>query len=178
MTEPTKTDSTMADRPEEEMARLVQAVREALTDSMVERLTVTGANALEIVDRLNDEATRDAVHDILDRVTELHRSGAIGTLFDTVALIHAARSAATDSMVERLFAFIEHMVNNIGHEDLATMVDNARQALDDAVAETADAKPTGGLFATLGMLSKPETQQSLQFLLSFSNHMQRRTREG
>jgi uncharacterized protein YjgD (DUF1641 family) len=170
-------ETLLSNRPAGEAERLVQAVREALTDSMVERLSVTGANALEIVDRLNDEGTRDAIHDVIDKLTELHRIGAINTLFETVALLHAAKSASTDSIIERLFTFIEHMVNNVGHEDFATMVDNARQAMDDAVAETAGAQPSGGLFSTLGMLSKPETQRSQQFLLSFSSNLQRRATE-
>ena len=82
-----------------EIERLTLAMREALTDSMVERLSVTSANALEVVDRLNDDETRAAVHSVIDQISELHRIGALQTLFDFVALFHAARSAATDNIV-------------------------------------------------------------------------------
>ena len=44
-----------------EIERLTLAAREALTDSMVERLAVTGSNALELIDRLNDEGTSAAL---------------------------------------------------------------------------------------------------------------------
>lgn len=160
--------------PEDETARLVLAAREALTDAMVERLAVTGSNALEIVDRMNDEATRDAIHRALDRLTELHRVGALDTLFDVVTFIHASRAASTDSIIERLSAFVEQMVNTLGSDNLARFAEGATGALEDAVAETTDIKPTGGLLSTISMLSKPETQKSLIFLLSVAKNMQNR----
>jgi uncharacterized protein YjgD (DUF1641 family) len=154
-----------------EIERLTVAMREALTDSMVERLSVTGANALEVVDRLNDEQTREAVHSVIDQLSELHRIGALQTLFDFVALFHAMRSAATDNIVERLFAFMEHILNTVGSEEMASLADNVRESMDAAAAETAAAPARGGLFATISLLSKPESQQSLQFLLSFGQKL-------
>ena len=80
-----------------DVVRLVQAASEAMTDNMVERLSITSANALEVVDRLNDEDTRDAVMSVIDKMTDLHRSGALETLFDTVSTLHGARSALTET---------------------------------------------------------------------------------
>lgn len=160
--------------PEDETARLILALREALTDSMVERLAVTGSNALEVVDRLNDETTRDAIHAVLNRVTELHRIGALDTLFDMVGIIHASKSASTDAIVERMFAFVEQMMNTFGSDNLSRLADGAAEAMEDAVHETREAKPTGGLFSTLSMLSKPESQKSLLFLLSVAKNLQKR----
>ena len=125
--------------PADETARLILAMREALTDSMIERLAVTGGNALEVVDRLNDETTRDAIHTMLNRLTELHRIGALDTLFDLVALMHASKSASTDNIVERLFAFFEQMVNTLGSDNLSRLAEGASSAMEDAVKETADA---------------------------------------
>lgn len=169
------TEATMKNDPGEDLARLTVAAREALTDSMVERLSVTGANALEVVDRLNDETTRDAVHYLLDRLAEAHRNGALATLFDTVAVLHAAREASTDSIVERLFGFAEHMISTVGSEEWVTLVDDARASLQEAAAEAATAPARGGMLATLSMLSKPETQRNLQFLMSFSQALRERT---
>lgn len=160
--------------PESETERLVQAARDALTDTMVERLSVAGANALEVLDRLNDDDTRDAIHELLDNLTEMHRLGSLQTLFDLVALLHAARNASTDNIVERLFTFVEHMVNNLGNEDFATLCGNAQVAMEEAADETAAKPPSGGMLATLSMLSKPETQRSLQFLLAFGEKLQQR----
>ncbi len=159
--------------PEDETARLILAARDALTDSMVERLSVTACNALEVVDRLNDETTRDAIQTALDRLTELHRIGALDTLFDLVAIIHATRSSLTDPMVERLFSFGEQMVNTLGSDNLARLAAGATGAMEEAVRETADAKPPGGLLSTLSLLTKPESQKSLMFLLSIGDKLQK-----
>ncbi len=159
-----------------DVIRLTQAACESLTDNMVERLSITGANALEVVDRLNDEDTRDAVMSLIDKITDMHRSGALDTLFEVLTVVHGARSALTDSMVERLFVFVEHMVNNLANEDMADLACNARLAMEEAATEAAAGdKPRGGVMATISMLGKPETQQSLQFLLAFASKMQDRT---
>jgi len=156
-----------------DVIQLAQAAKDSLTDSMVERLTITGASALEVVDRLNDEDTRDAVMSLIDRVTEMHRNGSMDTVFETLTLLHGMRSAVTDSMIERLFIFVEHMMNNLANEEVAAMAHNARMAMDEAVDETRSRPaPTGGLMSTIKMLSKPETQKALQFLLAFACKMQ------
>lgn len=154
--------------------RIIQAAQESLTDGMVERLSVTGANALELVDRLNDEDTKDAVNFTIDKLTELHRSGALATLFDLVVLMHGARNALTDSMVERLFVFVEHMVNNLATEEIATLASDAATAMHEAAEETASEKGTGGLMKTIGMLSQPETQNAIRFLMAFACKMRGR----
>jgi uncharacterized protein YjgD (DUF1641 family) len=163
--------------PQEELTRLATAASEALTDSMVERLTGTGANALEVVDKLNNEETREAIMFAIDRLTDLYRVGALETLFSGLELLHASRMAMTDNMVDRLFLFGEHMVNNLGTEELASMAHNAREALEDAIDETADKRHAGGLFSTISMLSKPETQHALNLMLTFACKMQKRAVE-
>src|SRR5277367_2560939 len=159
--------------PTDELARLTLAAREALTDSMVERLAVTGANALELIDRLNDESTSAALHSMFDRLAELHKVGAIDTACDTLLMVHAVRSALTDNMVERLFAFFEQMINTVGNEAMGELAQNTRIAFEAAAEETAQTASRGGLFAMLAMLSKPETQRSLAFLLAFGEKLQR-----
>jgi uncharacterized protein YjgD (DUF1641 family) len=168
-------EARLRNEPTDEMARLAQAAREALTDAMVERLAVTAGNSIELLDRLNDEGTREAVHMLVDRLGELHKAGALETLFDTVMLLHAARNAATDPIVERLFTFFEQMVNTVGNEAMGSLADNTRAALEEAAEEAARSTPRGGLFATLSLLARPEAQRSLGFLLNFGEKLQRRT---
>jgi len=170
-------DVTSPNADQVEIMRLTQAAREALTDSMVERLSGTGANVLEIVDRLNDDGTREAIHAALSRLTELHRTGALDTLFDLVVLLHAVRDASTDNIVERLFGFVERMANTLASEDMADLADSTRAAFKDAAARTAEAPAGGGMLATLSLLSKPESQRSLQFLLNFGASLERRCAE-
>lgn len=165
----------MSNTPVNEFDQLQIAAREALTDSMVERLATTGANAMELVDRLNDPATSAAIHHVIDRVTELHKVGALDSLFDLMALMHAARAAATDNIVERLFTFLEQMVNTVGNEAMGELAENTREALAEAAEESAKQPARGGFMGTVAMLSKPETQQSLAFLLAFSQKLAQRS---
>ena len=167
--------SMISNQPLDEIARLSLAAREALTDSMVERIATTGATALEIVDRLNDEQTSAAVHKVLDRLTEAHKLGALDTLFDLLTLLHAARDAATDNILDRLFTFFEQMINTVGNEEMGMLAGNARLALEEAAEETAQMPLRSGLMATMLMLSKPETQRGLTFLAAFSAKLQRHT---
>jgi uncharacterized protein YjgD (DUF1641 family) len=162
-------------RPPDELTRLAQAAQEALTDRIVERLATTGANALELLDRLNDEGTRSALHATIDRLTELHKVGALDTLFDTVMLVHAARNAATDSIIERLFTLVEQLINTVATEDMAILTGNLREALDEAAAETKDLKPRAGILSARTLITRPEAQQGLAFLLSFAEKLRRRT---
>ena len=162
-----------------EMERLTLAAREALTDNMVERLAMLGGNAMELLDRLNDPATNDAVHKMVDRLTELNKVGALDTVCDLALTLHAVRNALTDNMVERLFMFAESMINTVGNEAMGELAENARMALEDAAQETARAPaPRGGVMSTLSLLSKPETQRSLAFLLAFSSKLQGRASRG
>ncbi len=171
-------ETILTNRPPEEMERLTLAMREALTDSMVERLTTMGANGLELLDRINDPGTREAVHSLLDRLTEMHKVGALDTACDMLMLLHGARSALTDNMVERLFVFFEQMINTVGNEAMGELAENTRLALDDAVDEAKAAPPRGGLMSILSMLSRPESQQSLAFLLAFGEKLRARTGAG
>ena len=171
-------ETRLSNQPPDEVARLVQAAQEALTDRMVERLAVTAGNALELLDRLNDDGTRAAVHTALDRLTELHKVGALDTFFDTMMLVHAMRNAATDSIVERLFVFFEQLVNTVGTEEMGALAANMRIALDEAAQETANLKPRAGLLSARTLITKPETQQGLAFLLSFAEKLRQRTVNG
>ena len=56
-------DTKLSERPSADVERLAEAAREALTDSMVERLTTTSANAMEVVDRLIATSDMTERHD-------------------------------------------------------------------------------------------------------------------
>ena len=170
-------DTNLANSSGTNLARLTQAAGEALTDSMVERLTTTGANALEVVDRLNDGDTRDAVLACLEGLTEMYKVGSLNTLFELVGALHGARAAMTDGMIERLFGFVEQMVGCVSNEEVAVIARNAKEAMDGAAADTAGKPTSGGILATLSMLGKPENQESLQFLLAFACNMQKLSKE-
>lgn len=158
----------------EELAQVVQGVRNALNDTMVERLATTASNSLEIVDKLNDPDVRAGLSTLLDGIGAMHRNGALETVLETIQTLHAVRRAASDSMVERAFSFIEHMANNLGTEDLATLAHEAKVAMEDAIDHCAIPTAQGGLMGTIKMLSRPETQEALRFMLAFSCSLRKR----
>ncbi|MCG6872145.1 MAG: DUF1641 domain-containing protein [Gammaproteobacteria bacterium] len=160
----TSTTSTLS----QEVGLGLQGAVDALTDQMVERLATTAGNVGEIVDRLNDPDTRDAVHSLLDELTSLHRAGGLTSLFELVHLANAVRNAATDGIVERLAGFTEHMVTNVANEETADLFQTFATALSDAQQQAAEQPARGGLVSAVRLLSAPETQDSLRFLLTFA----------
>ena len=164
----------LANAPANEIDRLAQGLREALTDTMVERLAAMAGTTIELLDRLGDERTGAAVHAALDRLGELHKIGALDTLFDLVMLVHAARSAATDNIVERLFDFVERKVGSLDDEGVMAAAAYAVDALNEAAGEASRLAPRGGILSTLALLGKPETQRTLTFLLTFGEKLRQR----
>lgn len=127
----------------------------------------------QLLAKLSDPDVQDGLAALLDAVGDMRRTGALATLVETAHLIHAMRSAASDSMVERAFAFIEHMANSVGTEDLATLAHEAKGAMEDA-ADSCRTPGDGGLLGTLRLLARPETHEALRFVLSFSDSLRRR----
>jgi len=156
-----------------DLERGLQGATDALTDQMVERLATAAGNVAEIADRLNDPDTRDAVHTLLDELTRLHRAGGLVSLFELVHMVNAARNAMTDSIVERLATFSEHMVTNVANEETADLFQTFATALFDAQKQTEAQPSRGGLLSAVRLLSAPETQTSLTFLLAFAQGLQR-----
>lgn len=155
-----------------DLERGLQGAADALTDQMVERLATAAGNVGEIADRLNDPDTRDAVHTLLDELTRLHRAGGLVSLFELVHMVNAARNAMTDSIVERLATFGEHMVTNVANEETADLFQTFATALFDAQKKTESQPSRGGLLSAMRLLSAPETQTSLHFLLTFAQGLQ------
>ncbi len=151
---------------------LIQGLSDALTDGMVERLVTTMGNGLELLDKFNDEDTRDALDSLIDQLTMLHRSGGLVSLFETIHMINAMRNAMTDGMVERLAIFIEHMIANMANEEIAELAGQTHESLIEAREEIASAPSSGGLMSSLRILSQPETQNALRFMVSVSKKLQ------
>jgi len=166
------TDSAAKEQASAEMQRLFGVVTDSLTDGMVERAASTAGNLLEVADHISEPDTLAAIHCVLDELTTLHKTGGLNGLFDLIHLFNALKNATTDGIVERGSIFIEHMINNLATEEIADLASNASEAMHEAAEEAARTKHSGGLFATLAMLKKPETQASLHFLLTFAQKLQ------
>ena len=166
-------NSVSADAAVPEIASLFSGASDALTDGMVERLASTLANSLEVVDKLNEEHTRDAVLTLLDELSKLHRAGGLVAVFELIHLFNAIRAALTDSMVERLANFAESMVTNLANEEVAALAGDVHEAVVNAQAEVSAEPSSGGLIESLRLLSRPETQSALRFMISVSKQMQK-----
>ncbi len=157
-----------------DMGHLLNAARNAVSDNIVERGVVATTSVLELADQMTQPETREAIQTLLEELSALHRNGGIITLFELIHFLNAMRNAVTDNIVERGAVFIEQMVNNLANEEVAVLAGVAKGALHEAATETAETSHKGGLIATLGMLSKPETQASLGFLLAFASKLRER----
>jgi uncharacterized protein YjgD (DUF1641 family) len=160
--------------PTDAVSDALGAAANAITDNMVERLATTLSNSMELADRLNDPDTREAVDALLQGLTRLHRTGDLAAAFELLHVLGAVRSAATDSMIERGAGLLEHLLSNLANEEVADLAHETQAAMRDARQEAAAAPAKGGLMATLGLLSKPETQEALRFLVSITNKMKAR----
>ncbi len=157
----------------EELDRLIAAASEAMTDQMLGRLTETLGNGMELLDRLNDEDTRSAVHSLLDELTVLHRTGGLTATFELLHMLAALRNAMSDSMVERLSIFVEHMMTNLANEEVADLAHATKEAVNEAVRESADYAAPGGIMATIKMLGDPKTQASIVFLRTLAENLRK-----
>lgn len=156
-----------------DLQRGLQGATDALSDQMIERLAITAGNVGEIADRLNEPDTREAVHALLDELTRLHKAGGLVSLFELVHMLNAARNSMSDQMVERLAIFAEHMVTNVANEEVADFAHTARMAIIEAQAKAAAEPERGGLMSALRLLSAPDTQRSLRFLLTVAQGLQK-----
>ncbi|HYG85535.1 MAG TPA: DUF1641 domain-containing protein [Azospirillum sp.] len=169
-------DRTAAPASPSSLDALLRAAGDAITDGMVERAATTGANALEVLDRLNDEDTRAAILALTDGLTRLHRSGALETAINLLSMLHAMREAATDGMIERLVVFVETMISNLATEQIALLAKATEYAMEDAVADVQKV-PEPTMFGILRELRKPETLRTLSFLLAFGRRVHERSEQ-
>ncbi len=151
---------------------LIQGLTDALTDGMVERLVTTLGNGLELLDKFNDDDTRAALDEMINQLTMLHRSGGLVSLFETIHMINAMRNAMTDGMVERMAIFIEHMIANMANEEIAELAGQTHESLLEAREEIAGSPSPGGLMSSIRLLSQPETQDALRFMVAASKRLQ------
>ena len=168
-------DATITSPPVSPFESLGRAAADGMTDGMVDRLAIAGSNGLELLDRLNDDETRAAVHHALDALTSMHRNGQIETLLEMVSLAHAARSALTDVMVDRLCQFIEVMITNLATAEIAELARETEGAFYDATQECA-ASPPKTLIGLVRELSKPETLRMISLMLAFGRSLESRSK--
>jgi len=122
--------STAGSLPEVE--RVLEAAKDSVTDDMVSRLAENGAQALDLLDKLN----RSGVDKALPALAQMVHNGDLDRLCSLARVYGAAEDAASDDMVgrftERALPVLARLLDN---GDLQRVVDIARTvaAAEDAM---------------------------------------------
>lgn len=183
-----------------ELERVMQAARDSVTDDMVSRLAENGAQALDLLDRLN----RSGIDRALPVLTRLVENGDLQRIVDIARTVAAAEDAMNDDMVGRLAQMgagalnVIDRLNRSGVERLIDILDKLHNSgsldiladrlprmiehieLVDRLAGclsqgARDAEqlplPPGGVMAMLRLMGDAENQAALQFLVSVGKRM-------
>lgn len=184
----------------EELQRVGEAARDALTDEMVTRLAGTAGDAVELIDQLN----RSGLAKAIPVFAQMVNNGDLERLVQLARVYGSAEDALTDEMVGRLaetvgegfslldrlsrggaarfVEMMERMQASGALERMAAILPKLADRMDHvervlACLETAEAEtqraaaPSGGLGGLWQLLRDPETQKTLQFLLVFGKHL-------
>lgn len=159
-------ENSGSDGPDE-LARLIQAAKDALSDDIVTRLAATAGDGMDLLDRVN----RSGVVNALPHITAMANNGDLERLAQLARVYGSATDALTDDMVSRLseamgggldlldqvnranlakaLPVITRMVHTGDLErlaDMARLVGSAQDAMtDEMVSRLADAVG-GGLY--------------------------------
>ena len=187
-------------KPADELAGLMRAARDSVTDDMVARLTESATSAMDILDRVN----RSGVADALPAIAEMVRAGDLERVTRYARIVGAAEDAVTDDMVGRFATLAGEatmMVDRLNTSGVAKLIDllgqlNSTGALDriarqlpalvdnlelvenmfGCLAEASkevktQAPPGGGLMPLLSMMRDPENQKAIQFFMAVGKRM-------
>ncbi len=177
-----------------EVERVIAAARDALTDEMVSRLSMTAGDAIDLL----DQANRAGLARAIPALAQMINNGDLDRLVKLARVYGSAEDALTDEMIGRLTETVgnglslldrasrggaEHVVKMLeGLQEsgsleriatrlpqladrLATMQE-VLQSIDSAAKASREAAPSaGGIGGLWQMMRDPETQDTLRFLL-------------
>ncbi len=193
-------DNTKLAGTSPELERVIQAARDSVTADMVSRLAENGAQALDLLDRLN----RSGIDRALPVLTRLVENGDLQRIVDIARTVAAAEDAMNDDMIGRVAQMaaealsVIDRLNRSGVERLIDILDKLHSSgsldiladrlprmiehiemidrLAGCLSQGAqDAKemppPSGGVMAMLSLMGNAENQAALQFLMSIGKRM-------
>lgn|SRR5690242_11379819 len=195
-------DTTEQAAPDVEIAGLIRAASDSVTDDMVARLAESATQAMDLLDRVN----RSGVAEALPAIAALVKSGDLDRLTHYARTLGAAEDAVTDDMIGRFAtlagegAMVLDRLNRSGVTKLINLLDqlNTSGALDrvaaklpalvdnlemlakiftcfaEASKDVAAAPAPGGALPLLTMLRDRENQRTLQFFLAFGRRLRTR----
>jgi Asp-tRNA(Asn)/Glu-tRNA(Gln) amidotransferase C subunit len=184
----------------EDLERVAEAARDALSDEIVARLAGAATDALELVDRVNRSGLTAAIpafaemvaNGDLDRLVKLARvyGSAEDALSDEIVGRLAATAADSLSLLdrlnrgggERLVEMLARLESSNALERIAEMLPRVLQKLDTverllnaveaARAETGKGPgAAGGMSGLWGTLREPESQDALRLLINVGKQL-------
>ena len=170
-----------------ELERLVASAQDALTDDMVTRLSATASQGLDLLDRIN----RSGIDRALPAVAQLVENGDLERLVGLARLIGSIEDSLSDDIVNRvalvltgLAALVDKLARNEGFHRLVDLLgrDEVQESLVNmlgaasAASSNAAALPPakGGFGGAWQLLTDPETQEALRFMVLLSKQLKQR----
>ncbi len=180
-----------------ELEGLASAARDSVSDDMIARLTEAAAQAIDLLDRVN----RSGVAEALPAIAEMVRTGDLQRMTHYARVLGAAEDAVTDDMLARIATLageatmvvdalhrsgvmklidLLDQLNTSGQLDrMAQRLPSHLETMDSMFLCLAEASkeakalpaPSGGILPMLRMMSDPENQKALQFLMAVGRRM-------
>lgn len=168
----------------EEIGRLVESARDALTDDIVGRLSATVGEALDLLDRVN----RSRLDQALPEITRLVESGDLDRIVQVARVLGAADDSMNEEMVGRLAGVVGEGVDLLDrvnrsrladalpmisqlveNGDLERIVHLARLlgAAEDAVNDEMITRVAGVMTDALSLLEQLTRNNALSEILTF-----------
>jgi uncharacterized protein YjgD (DUF1641 family) len=161
-----------------EMESLIASAQDSLTDDIVTRLSANLGQSLELLDRIN----RSGIDRALPAIAQLVDNGDLERLSGIARLIGAMEDSLSDDIVNRLSLIVTglaalvdklarddgflHLVEILSQEEVQSTLVDMICAASTARTEADSLPPAKGGFGGIWkMVSEPETQEALRFLV-------------
>ena len=157
-----------------DLARLISAAREAMTDDMIARLADNATEALALVDRLRSTGLLDeliqagpALSDLMARLNT--PQGDSGETLIT-GLKHVADNLSPETL-NQLAAEAPRLVEILDQVQKMHVMEDFLRCMHGATEDVAQQpKPKGGIMGLLKLAKMRETQELLQFVVYIGKH--------
>ena len=124
---------------------------------------------------LGEKGASEGLTDLISKINELHNTGGMETLFELISLLHAMRSAASDKLVERTLKAAGRTTDVLTDERTLSLLEDVRDSL--RFASMSEKGKSLGFLSSLKFLAKPESRQTIAFLIRFASELKKRTSE-
>lgn len=166
-----------------QLARLSGAAADSMSDEMVGRLAGLASDGMDLLDRVN----RSQVVNALPAISALVENGDLERIVHLARMAGAAGDSMSDEMVSRLASLatdamclldratrtgvMDRLLGVAEKMDQDHILTDFLHCLSGATEEAASAPaPKGGIGGLWEMMKKPETQQTIQFLMLVGKH--------